>query len=54
MVNLLETLYGVTALSLVIMIVALVRRRGRAARTWGVVAALGGALSGALYWYLTR
>ncbi len=52
MVNLLELLYAATALCLGVALYHALRRRGRAAKRWGIAAAAGIAGCGALALYL--
>jgi len=53
MVNLLEALYVITALSLLMAFVMVFRGRLRRAGQFAVLAAVGTALSIAFYWYLS-
>jgi hypothetical protein len=52
MVNLLETLYGLTALSMLLALVSLVRGRRSAARRFAIAGAIGILLSVFFYWHL--
>ncbi len=53
MVNLLEVVYGLTGLSTVITVVALLSGHRRAARSFGAVAIICAAIAALLYWYLS-
>lgn len=52
MVNVLEALYVVTSLSALAFVIALVRRRPRDARRFGIVAGSCSLIAAGLYWYL--
>jgi len=53
MVNLLETLYVVTGLSIIVSVIAWFRSRARAARAFAILAGGSALVSVALYRYLT-